>query len=203
MTCSTKIEDVNLDALKKHSYKLAQKVRESGYVPEHVLYVERAGLFVAYEVAKYFDCGISGIYASRSGTSVKSKAKIILRYLPKTVTDVLRNIEVRSNIHVIKKDRHVYIERQYPANGKKILIVDDAIDTGYSLNAVLNFLKNNCHDRRQIKIAVLTTTRSDPKCRADISLFEQVSFAFPWSYTSKEYNQTWSLYEKLKASLSE
>ena len=201
MALGTSIEDVSLVKLRSYSRKLALKIKESGYVPTHVLCVERAGLLVGYEVAIFFNCAMSGIYSSRSGHSLKSKAKIILRYLPRSVNHLLRNIEFKSKIHEIKKDRHVYIESQLPPKGKNLLLVDDAIDTGYSLKAVLDFLITKEYRRRDIKIAVLTTTQNNVICKADISLFDQVSFAFPWSYDSKEYDRTWKLYETIKASM--
>jgi len=197
----TSIEDVSLAELGNYSRKLALKIKESGYVPTHVLCVERAGLLVGYEVANFFECTMSGIYSSRSGHSLKSKAKIILRYLPRSVTHLLRNIEFKSKVHEIKKDRHVYIESQFPPKGKNLLLVDDAIDTGYSLKAVLDFMETQGYNRQHIKIAVLTTTLNNPVCRPDISLFDQVSFAFPWSYDSKEYDRTWKLYDTIKASM--
>ena len=201
MALGTSIEDVSIAELRNYSHELALKIKESGYVPNHVLCVERAGLLVGYEIASFFNCTMSGIYSSRSGHSLKSRAKIILRYLPRTITHLLRNIEFKSKVHEIKKDRHVYIENQLPPKGNKILLVDDAIDTGYSLKAVLDFLiaKGYCKD--DIKIAVLTTTQNDVICRADISLFDHVSFAFPWSYDSKEYDRTWKLYETIKSSM--
>lgn len=202
MAWGKNIEDINLLRIKEYSLRLAQRVNDSGYVPDHILYIERAGLLVGYEIAKYFDCNISGIYSSRSGQSIKSRAKVILRYLPRAVTHLLRNIEIKSNIHAIKKERNVYMGNLYPPNGRNILVVDDAIDTGYSLKAVLDFLLSKGYDRSHIKTAVLTTTLNGPIFWADISLFEQVSFVFPWSPDSKEYSQTWRLYEQLKASIS-
>lgn len=202
MVSGTSFEDVSLTKLRNYSHKLALKVNDSGYVPDHVLYVERAGLLVGYEIAGFFNCTISGIYSSRSGHSLKSKARIILRYLPRAVTHLLRDIEFKSKVHTIKNERSVYIESELPPKGKNILLVDDAIDTGYSLKAVLDFLIAKGYRRDHIKTAVLTTTQNDVICRADISLFDQVSFAFPWSYDSKEYDRTWKLYETIKASMT-
>lgn len=196
---NNKIEDINLSKLKEYSIMLAQKVGESGYIPEHVLYLERVGLFPGCEIAKYFGCTISGIAASRSGTSVKSRLKIVLRYLPRSVTHFLRNLEIKSNIHGINKERNVYVEGEMPPKGKKLLVVDDALDTGYSLKAAVDFLMTQGYAVDNIMTAVITTTQENPVWCPDISLFDQVIFAFPWSYDSKEYDQTWTLYEKLKA----
>ena len=193
-----KIKDIGLAKIFEYSLMLAKMIDEDGYRPDHVLYVERVGLFPGHEIAKYFGCSISGIKSSRSGTSIKSKAKILLRYLPKPMTHLLRNIEIKSNFHGIKKERNVYIESEFPEKGKKILIVDDAVDTGFSLNAALNYLETNGYLRSLIKTAVLTTTQKSPVCRPDITLFHQIDFSFPWSYDSMEYNKSWKLYEHLK-----
>lgn len=199
---NNKIEDINLSELKKYSIMLARKVHESGYIPEHVLYVERVGLFPGCEVAKYFDCTISGIATNRSGTSVKSQIKIVLRYLPRSVTHFLRNLEIRSNIHGISKERNVCVEDKMPPKGKKLLVVDDALDTGYSLKAVVDFLMTHGYAVDNIRTAVITTTQKNPVWHPDISLFNQVIFAFPWSYDSKEYNECWERYKLLKRKIA-
>ena len=195
------INDISLSQIKEYSLTLAQKVSRSGWMPDHVLYVERAGLFLGYVVSRYFDCSISGIYCGRFGRPLKSKIKIILRRLPRAVTHLLREIEIKSNIHAIKDGRKVYIENLYPPQGKNLLIVDDAIDTGYSAKEILRFLLNRGYHRDNIKLSVLTNTYKNSTCQADISLFDHVKFAFPWSYDSREYNRAWTLYHKYKSSI--
>lgn len=193
--------DLNLAGLREQSLRLAKRIEETGYKPQHVLYIERAGLLVGQEIAHYFDCGISGIYSSRCGHFIKSKAKSVLRCLPRSVSHLLRDIECKSNIHAVKKQRKVHVDGELPPKGKPLLIVDDAIDTGHTLKAVLDFLRANRYSREEIKTGVLTTTGSAPACKADVSLFEDVLFTFPWSYDSREYNVTWKIYTELKAAL--
>jgi len=197
-----KIEDIGLSKLTEYSLMLAEKVRESGYVPEHVLYVERVGLFAGHEIANHFNCGISGICSSRSGTSIKSTAKLFLRYLPRPMTHLLRNFEFKSNVHGVKKERNVTIESEFPPKEKKILVVDDAIDTGHSIKAVIDFLITHGYERGKLRTAVITTTQENPVWSPDISLFEQITFAFPWSYDSREYNEAWIRYDNIKATIS-
>ena len=196
------VEDVDLFKLKDLSNDLAKKVDEWGFRPQHILYVERAGLLIAHEIALYFKCPFSGIYTNRTGRNIKSKIKFLLRYLPRPITHLLRQIELRSNLHSVKKERDVYIGVHLPPKDLNILLVDDAVDTGFSLNAVLEFLGKHGYVRDQIKTAVLTTTQENPICKPDISLFEQITFAFPWSYDSREYNEAWMLYDNIKATIS-
>jgi len=202
MGWTVNVKDIDLLKLKDLSYDLAKKVNGSGFHPQHILYIERAGLFIAHEVASYFSCPLSGIYANRTGTNIKSKIKFILRYLPRYITHLFRQIELGSNMHVLKRGRNVYMEEKLPSKDLKVLLVDDAVDTGFSLNAVLESLEIHGYAKGQMKTAALTTTQKNPISRPDVSLFEQTTLAFPWSYDSREYKDAWRLYDKIKASIS-
>jgi hypoxanthine phosphoribosyltransferase len=202
MGWTSNVEDIDLLKLKDLSFDLAKKVNELGFKPQHILYIERAGLFIAHEIASYFRCPFSGIYANRAGTKIKSKIKFILRYLPRSITHLLLQIELRSNVHSVKKERNVNMEEKLPSKDLNVLLVDDAVDTGFSLNAVLEFLRNNGYVSDKMKTAVLTTTQKNPIFRPDITLFEQITFAFPWSYDSREYKEAWMLYDKIKTLIS-
>jgi len=70
-----KVLDVDLDLLKKMSGNLAQKIENQGYIPDHIIYIERAGAIPGFEMALFFNCSISSIRAKRSGASFKSKVK--------------------------------------------------------------------------------------------------------------------------------
>jgi hypoxanthine phosphoribosyltransferase len=192
------VKDIDLKQLKEMSRDLAKTVQQSGYIPEHILYVERAGLLIGFEMAVFFQCGISGIHSKRSGGTVKSKLKNVFRYLPRFVTHFLRRLELRSNIHEVKKERNVYCEYQLPPENKKILIVDDAIDTGHSLVAVEKFLEDRGYSKKQIQIAALTTTGLNAAVKADFCLLDQITCAFPWSSDSRQYEETQGVYSTEK-----
>lgn len=192
------IVHIKLGLLSEYALKLAQQVEKSQFIPDHVLYVERAGVFFGYEIAKYFDCSISGIYAGRSGGELKSKFKVILRNLPSSIKNYLRKLEIQSNLHDIKTDRNVYLESDAPPIRKKILIVDDAIDSGYSMKAVLDYLLDRDYNAENLKTAVLTTTHNRSILEPDITLYQKTICTGPWSYDSKEYKECWELYSDLK-----
>lgn len=201
MSRSIQIKELSLSELKHYSHKLAERVEESGFIPQHILYVERAGLLIGVEMADHFKCSISGINASRYGGGTKSQLKIVLRYLPRFITHFLRRIEMNSNVHGVKSERNISYEDGAPPKGKAILLVDDAIDTGNSVQEILKFLKSAGYETEKIKVAVLTTTHPDPIRKADITLFDQIACAYPWSYDSREYTKAWQLYDKKKEQL--
>lgn len=197
------VKEVSLDLLKYYSKTLADAVHKDGFTPDHVLFVERAGLLIGDEIAKYFGCSIGGIATQRYGGTTKSKFKFILRYSPRVLTHFLRQIEVLSSFHEVQSERSIVTEYPLPGKGKKVLVVDDAIDTGYSIKAVIDYLLNEGYDRNLMRVAVITTTSKTPAFRADYSLFDQVICAFPWSYDSRQYDQTWSEYKSKKELICE
>ena len=192
------IIDVDLELLQRMSRQLANRISETGYHPDHIIYIERAGALPGFEMALFFRCSITGLSAKRSGTSFKSQVKLILRFLPRFVTHFLRRLEIGSSIHDANKTRVISCSVPLPARNKKILLVDDAIDTGHSLDAVLSYLQERGFERKNIKIAVLTTTGADPVVPADFTLLDQVICAFPWSYDSREHKQTLKMIEAIK-----
>ena len=189
-TTKKKVMDVDLDLLKTMSIDLATKIETQGYIPEHILYVERAGILIAYEMSKCFNRPVSGITSSRSGNDFKSSLKSILRLLPRFITHFLRRLELGSSIHNVNSKRRVVCQKPLPPENKKILVVDDALDTGHSMVAVLNWLERHDYDMSFVKTAVLTTTGKIHHIPASYTLLDNTICAFPWSYDSRQYKET-------------
>ncbi len=190
ITNKKQIIDVDLDLLSTMSINLAEKIKQSGFIPNHILYIERAGILTGFEFAQFFNRPVSAIISRRSGTGFKSKIKFILRLLPRFITHFLRRLELKSTVHKVNSKRNVTCKGTLPLKNKTILLVDDALDTGHSMAAVLNWLETRGFARKNIKTAVLTTTGKSPQITADFSLLDQVICAFPWSYDSRSYNKT-------------
>ncbi len=185
-----KVVDVDLALLETMSIDLAKKIETQGYIPDHILYIERAGILTGFEMSKYFNCPISGIVSRRSGSGLKSSLKLILRSLPRFMTHFLRRLELGSSIHNVNSKRDVSCQKPLPPKDKKILVVDDALDTGHSLGAVVDWLKTHNYNLSLVKTAVLTTTGDKLYISSDFTLLNDVICAFPWSYDSRQYKET-------------
>jgi hypothetical protein len=111
---SKQVIDVDLNQLKTMSKALAVRIQQSGYLPDHILYVERAGILTGVELATFFNRPVSGITSRRSGSSVKSRFKLILRLLPRFVTHFLRRLELNSSIHDVQKKEMSHVKALCP-----------------------------------------------------------------------------------------
>ena len=63
-------------------------------------------------------------------------------------------------------------------------MVDDALDTGTTLKAVVELLQALA-PASTVRSAVIVTTTADPVISADISLHNRVLGRFPWSHDFK------------------
>jgi hypoxanthine phosphoribosyltransferase len=194
---------LNQDGLNACSLALSEKVRKDAFIPEHIVYIERAGLFVGYLAAKHFFCRLSGIYSRRDGMNMKPRLKRILRHLPKTITHLLRKAELRYKFQTAQVKRYIEIVDPLPSKNVKILIVDDSADTSYSLKSVYDFFIQNRYKKENIKTAVLTAIHPDSPFKPDYALFSRTILTCPWSYDSRSYERTWQLYETIRTSIKD
>lgn len=170
--------------------KLKEMVKSSGYEYDILIGIARGGVYVA----DYFESDMTfSIKTQRAGTSVKTHGlSRILRRLPSFVNMALRcaeakALEIRDRffkpapVQVSVGDRLRDMLRQ---GGHKVLVVDDAADSGRSLLSVLNAI-SECGSN-EIRSAVITVTRKHPAAIPDYALFRNSTLVrFPWSADMK------------------
>lgn len=107
----------------------------------------------------------------------------ILKRLPVSMRNLLRILE--ANILALKKKKIRQFELpfgliSYLSAYKRILIIDDAVDSGSTLRAVHDALSRLPHSPA-LRSAVLTVTTSRPLITPDYNLMERTLLRFPWS----------------------
>lgn len=170
------------------------------FIPDIVVGIRSGGYIVAEIMAK---CAahkpiLLPISRRRASTEQKSKIKGLrsfLRLLPYAITDRLRIMEHKkltqnpapqgqefapdatelSNLrNCLKTHEH-----------SRILIVDDAVDSGATMKAVLDLLFKEVNSACIIKTAALTVTTDNPIIQPNYTLYSHVLFRFPWSFDFK------------------
>ena len=194
-----KLDVVTLDepALATASRGLIEKVLASPYKPTHIVAIASGGLHVAKSMVKYVGPSVSFFEVRVQRPSTESKrtslAIRILPNLPYLVTDRLRLFESyllerlqrkksREKHRELPESAAAQLARIPAGSGARVLVVDDAVDSGSTLYGVLVGLRHVKAAGGEVRSAVLTVTHSSPLARPDYYLFERVIFRFPWSY---------------------
>lgn len=196
MDCVT----LSLKSLREESLKLAAVV-EREYKPDLVVYIARGGYLIGKDVADYFQVPCVGIHAERRGGGLKEKVAPLLRILPAPLKKVLREMELKSGVHKVDTERNVFWDRDdldtiSGMNIKNILIVDDSVDTGYSMLQVRNRI-NADMGQVNIKVAAINVwSKSYTVCKTDYSNYKDTIISTPMSKDSQEYPTFEDMYNR-------
>jgi hypoxanthine phosphoribosyltransferase len=132
----------------------------------------------------------------RASTAAKSRFKLlpaILAALPRPAVDCLRWFEHRllstrrrtqARVQHIDHAEAAAIGRylaQSPVS-QRVLVVDDAVDSGLTLATVLRLLRETSPADTQFRSAVVTVTLERPLAEPDFVLYRGVLCRFPWSF---------------------
>jgi hypoxanthine phosphoribosyltransferase len=171
---------------------------EADYAPLLLVGIRTGGLVVAGAMASAAsrDVPVLPLTCRRPTTATKSRLPLlreILRLMPLALLDLLRRIEHR---RLAARSRQVspevdhaeadaigdYLARiDQPA---RILVVDDAVDSGMTLARVLQLLRAVCPSGTELRTAAVTQTLDHPQVRPDYVLFHELC-RFPWSFDAK------------------
>lgn len=187
------------NAFQEHAARLADLVAADKSIDRFdvIIGVKRGGSVVCDAFCHFFPkdsfefrCDVS---LQRPSTKLKTgRVNALLKKLPLKLLDVMRMAEsvLLSLCGKVRKKSEVVPQIVLPDDLKRvlcknkrhrILIIDDAIDSGGTLYAVIKSL-SDINPSAQIKVAVMTVTTPAPIVDADYSLYHnRTLIRFPWS----------------------
>lgn len=183
------------------SKELNEKCREwagqifAEYKPDLIVYIARAGYILAQPMADTYGIPLLGIGAVRSGNSLKEFVGPLLACVPSFVRRTLAVIELKSGLHKRNTERNVSFHQKIKSldclSFNKILIVDDAVDTGYTMRKVFDMTKE-AFPNAQVRTACMNESceEAEKVFRVDYVLMRGMSVKTPFSKDSKEYPAT-------------
>lgn len=161
--------------------------------PDMVVAIPTGGNYVAN--AMFPDKPIAEISAHRASTERKKSSPILqwlLKHAPYPMLDTMRIIEsyaLRLSAHKPKTIDTGSIGQSVKdalRRAEKILIVDDAIDSGATAGAVASAVRDLA-PKATVRIAVITVSTPKPMIQPDFSLYNNQTLArFPWSMDMKK-----------------
>ncbi len=159
----------------------------SSFNPDVVIGILNGGSYVGKRIIqnnlfikkKYYE-----VKLQRESTAKKESKlfPLVVKSLPYFITNMLRVYEAKK---LAKKERnhsnefHINVP-ELASSDKKALIVDDAIDSGETMQKICIKMKEKYPDLI-IKTACVVCTTDNPVVLPDYQLYDQVLVRFPWS----------------------
>lgn len=189
-------------ALESHAARLAKSVEEqTATIFDAIVGVRRGGSMVCDAFCRHFPRARYGerYDVTMQRPSTRCKGGIVskmLRHLPTPTLNLMRMAEsqmLELRHRESTPDSLPTVELPEGLNNilrgtpsPRILVIDDAIDSGDTLCAILNTLRKT-NPETGIKTAVITQTTARPRIRADFSLYHnRTLIRFPWSEDYKK-----------------
>lgn len=193
--------ELSLENIIKESKLLANQIKPD-YTPDLIIYIASGGFLIGKTISNSFDCKMIGIDAVRPGNKFKKILSPVLKHIPYQILNLARMLEIKSDTYKIKSERQVKFhdkgDSQDLTDTKNILIVDDSVDTGYSVKAVIESVRTR-FPNAQIKTAALNVwDKSKYVINVDYCLFRDTIMRTPMSKDSKEYSKFEKIYHSNK-----
>ncbi|MRG85073.1 phosphoribosyltransferase [Salinibacillus xinjiangensis] len=191
--------ELSLNDTKEKSIELAKKV-EKNFKPDVVVFIATGSYHIGKTISDYFDIPLVEVFAVRTGNSLKKYMSPLLQLIPKGIKNTLRKAELKSGMHNKDSERKVFIERDKHIliNAKRILIVDDSVDTGSTAKQVATFVKETVRNA-EIKFASINIfDESKEVYKVNYFLYENHIISGPWSKDSKYHKQFLKEYDSYK-----
>lgn len=180
--------ELSIENLKKENEKLYNIVVHN-YDFDCVIFIARGAYLIGKDIAEFKKVPLLEVFATRKGGKLKKLLRPILQIIPSGIKKKLREKEFNSNVHEKNIDRNInYDEKIWSKykDRKKILIVDDSVDTGYSMLYVRDEVQK-FFESAEVKVAALNCFEKSSKLvKTNFYLYKNSMLKGPWSNDSKE-----------------
>ena len=175
------IGDTNILAV-----ELLKKIDDFDF--DTIVYISKSGYLIGDAIGSISNKNTLEIKSKRPGADKKHKyLPEIINKLPKDLIYYLKVYERKLSYYDTVGDRTLYYdeEKARALKPKKILIFDDSIDTGHTIEKV----------KQEIKIITLNYFTDRNAIKPDYFLYTDSVISAPWTIDSKEYKRFIKMYE--------
>lgn len=181
---SAAVPVVRLADLPELARELVARVHNSGFRPDVVVYVETGARLLARETGVLLGVPTVPVWVSRGGRRAKRIIAPFAARLPLWLRDWLRGVEERSQIHRLTS-RKTTFPAAAAFTGQRVLLLDDAADTGRTISTVRALLLARGVAAVDLRAAVLAATTRPGRAAVDYFLWD-CACRMPWSSDSDE-----------------
>lgn len=173
---------------------------EQVYRPDLIVFIAKSGFLFAKPMAEYFGCAMADITASRPASKVKDKSKKIIDVIPEKIILKILKSSLMYRFHQTENMRNLELTDRYryeeAKEHKNILILDDSVDTGWTLKNVQEEVKKS-FPNSTIKTAGYAVIGYSKKIVAvDFYKYENAIILTATSRKSNQYEEFLDLYRE-------
>ncbi|MEO2058483.1 MAG: phosphoribosyltransferase [Mesonia sp.] len=177
--------------------RVNQLIQKIDFEPDVVIGVLNGAYYLVQlfkDQESFSEVKFYNIKLQRQQESFKKKKtfNIILKLLPYWALNKLRILESKrdkkSLAKISKKKlllKSLHLPITFDSTYKRVLIVDDALDTGKTMFVLKNNLKK-VFSNSEIKVAVIAWTIENSIVKPDFYIFKNILVRFPWSKDFKK-----------------
>ena len=163
-----------------------------------VVFIARGAYIIGKDLADFKSVPLLEIKASRKGGKLKKLIRPFLQMIPKGLKQKLREKEMNKVSKTPSPERNVsFDEKAWEKAGsvKSILLVDDSVDTGYSIKASVDAIKAFYKDAT-VKVAAFNVFDASKEfVTTDYFLYTNTCIQGPWPNDSTENKEYIKEYE--------
>ncbi|MCR4903885.1 MAG: phosphoribosyltransferase [Butyrivibrio sp.] len=166
---------------------------ELDYKPDLIVFIAKSGFLFAKPLAEHFGCSIVDVIASREDNKVKDYLKSIIPWMPRCLLAFLLKRRVSKPNYHKKSNRIVKGTIRFDKIGldkyDKILLVDDSVDTGWSLLKVQEYLNVNGAYGKYKTASYCVLSESENRIKVDFCRYKDQIVITSTSRYSSEYQK--------------
>lgn len=178
------IREIKLDDIRPLLKQLFDQVEATGFRPDCILYLETGARLLAVEACRHFGVGAVPLRIQRRSGKTKGRMVSVLIKLPTWIKDLLRQLEAQLLWRQLGEERDFGDSPDVTLEGCRVLILDDAVDTGTSVRMAREWALGR--GAKEVRVGAITATTSRAEGKVDYTLFRQMC-RFPWSSDSREH----------------
>lgn len=189
---------MSLDDVEAAARELSARCSSADFEPDVVVYVESGARLLAHAFTRYrADQVVVALRSQRQSTAFKRVARRAAIWAPRSLNDRLRLLESRRVGGLAPGSR--LVEASGPpvdVQGKRVLLLDDAADSGSTLRSCRAWLEARGVKPEDIWCAVIAATTENGRAGVDAFLTTDLC-RFPWSNDSPGNAEWRRMYEEL------
>lgn len=163
------------------------------YKPDLIVFIAKSGFLFAKPMAEYFGCPMVDISVSRPGNDGKDTIKKFIPRLPQWLLFMFLKSKASYGYQEKNSRREIKLSERFQnldwKHYKKIMIVDDSTDTGWSLLAVKGEIKKRTVNAEVKTASYCVIDISTNRVSVEFSRYRNTIVVTATSRYSKEYEK--------------